>query len=99
MTNFIDDVLAPRVTVKLSKAIGVLGEKEITELTFREPTVGDLIVADQVKGGLAKTAAVLASMCDVSLPVFKSIGTKDFQKIVAATEGLLGNDLSNTTGD
>lgn len=79
-------------TVKLLKSI-THGDKEITELTFREPTLGDLI-AGEVVGGNSKTAqvaATLAAMADIPYPVFKSITAKDFMRIDKATEGLVGN--------
>lgn len=79
-------------TVKLSKSITHDG-KEITELTFREPTLGDLI-AGEVVGANSKTAqvaATLAAMADITLPVFKTITAKDFAKINAATAHLVGN--------
>jgi len=87
------------VTVALSKPLAN-GETTITELTFREPTVGDLIIGDQMNGQLAKMTAILASISDTPLPVFKQIGAKDFSKIVSKTGPLLGNDKkNNTTGD
>lgn len=90
--------MSDTVTVKLSKPV-THGETTISELTFREPTVGDLILGDQMTGQLAKMSAILASISDVPLPAFKKIGTRDFSAIVSATAGLLGNDKTPTTGD
>ncbi|WP_296077784.1 phage tail assembly protein [uncultured Agrobacterium sp.] len=85
------------VTVELSTPV-THDEKTITALTFREPTVGDLIVGDSFTGQLTKMTAILASISDTTLPFFKKIGAKDFQKIVSATTDLLGNGKSSTTG-
>ncbi|OJH51630.1 hypothetical protein ATN81_28135 [Agrobacterium pusense] len=86
------------VTVALAKPV-TNGETTITELTFREPTVGDLIIGDQMTGQLSKMTAILASISDTPLPAFKRIGAKDFSKIVDATAGLLGNEKKkDTTG-
>lgn len=86
------------VTVTLAKPV-TNGETPITELTFREPTVGDLLIGDQMPGQLAKMTAILASISDTPLPAFKKIGAKDFSKIVTATAGLLGNEKKKgTTG-
>ncbi|HCV74011.1 phage tail assembly protein [Agrobacterium tumefaciens] len=86
------------VVVTLSKPV-THGEDRYPVLTFREPTVGDLIVGDQFPGQLAKMTAILASISDTPLPAFKKIGAKDFSKIVTATSGLLGNEKKkDTTG-
>lgn len=79
-------------TVPLTKPI-THGDKKITELTFREPTLGDLIAGETV-GGASKTgqvAATLAAMADIPYPVFKTISARDFMRIDKATEGLVGN--------
>lgn len=94
--------MSDTVTVTLSKPV-THNETTISELTFREPTVGDLILGDQIgTGQLARMSAILASISDVPLPAFKKIGAKDFSKIVDATSELMGNDTKKkkpTTGD
>ncbi|MGC4389619.1 phage tail assembly protein [Agrobacterium sp. M50-1] len=86
------------VTVALAKPV-TNGDTTISELTFREPTVGDLIIGDQMTGQLSKMTAILASISDTPLPAFKKISANDFSKIVTATAGLLGNDKKkDTTG-
>ena len=59
------------VTVALAKPV-TNGETTIAELTFREPTVGDLIIGDQMTGQLSKMTAILASGEDGT---FKDIAT------------------------
>ena len=88
--------MSDTVTVTLSKPV-THGEASISELTFREPTVGDLILGDQMIGRLAQMTAVLASISETPLPAFKKISGKDFQKIITATSGLLGNDRKKAT--
>lgn len=90
--------MSSAVSVSLSKPV-THGDTTISELSFREPTVGDLIVGDQMTGSLAKMTAILASISDTPLPAFKKIGAKDFQQIVSATSDLLGNGTGNTTGE
>lgn len=93
------DTLNETVTVPLSKPV-THGDQTFSELIFREPTVGDLILGDQVgTGQLARMSVILASISDVPLPAFKKIRARDFSKIVSDTAGLLGNDKMNTTGD
>ena len=92
--------MSETVTVTLAKPV-THDDKTISELTFREPTVGDLIIGDSFTGQLSKMTAILASISDTTLPTFKKIGAKDFQNIVTATAGLLGNDKKDkkpTTG-
>ncbi|WP_108459486.1 phage tail assembly protein [Devosia naphthalenivorans] len=78
------------VTVKLSKPITHNGE-EISELTFHEATVGDMIAGDEVEGDFGKTVAILASMAGVSYEAFKAMRAGDINKVTKATTGLLGN--------
>lgn len=80
------------VTVKLTKPIRH-DDKELTELTFREPTVGDLIAGETVAGNskTGQVAATLAAMADIPYPVFKTISAGDFMRIDRATKDLVGN--------
>lgn len=85
-------------TVTLSKPVehnGTVYDK----FTFREAEVGDLMLADAVKGETSKVVAVLASMADVPLPAFKKIKSRDLNAIMAATKDLMGEEPPVTTGD
>ena len=79
-------------TVKLSKPIKV-GDKEVSEITLREPTLGDLIAGETVGGTsqTAKVAATLAAMADIPYSAFKTISARDFVKINEAAEPFMGN--------
>ena len=77
-------------TFKLTKSIKD-GDTEITELTFRELSVGDLITADAVEGDLARIVAALALSANVPLPVFKTISANDLPGIIEANAELVGN--------
>ena len=79
-----------KITVQLSQPI-TDGENQITELSFREANVGDMIAADGIEGDFAKTAAILASMAGVPLQTFKQLPVRDLNKITQATAGFLGN--------
>ncbi|MCD1264083.1 hypothetical protein B5M44_04060 [Shinella sumterensis] len=84
-------------TVKLSKPVEHNG-KIYDEFTFREAEVGDLMLADAVKGEMSKIVAVLASMADVPLPAFRKVKSRDLNAIMAATKDLLGEEPPVTTG-
>jgi hypothetical protein len=86
------------IRVTLSKPIKV-EDKEVTELTFREPEVGDLVASEGISSGvMGQTVATLAQMADVPLASFRKIKARDLNKIISATSGLLGNDLQEDGG-
>ncbi|MCZ7468511.1 phage tail assembly protein [Agrobacterium sp. O3.4] len=85
------------ISVTLAKPVELEG-KTYTELTFREPEVGDLIVADEVTSDIARLVTLLALISEVPLPAFKKIKGSDFKAIVTKTKPLLGNDQKTTTG-
>ncbi|MFC5760516.1 phage tail assembly protein [Rhizobium sp. GCM10022189] len=75
------------------------GDKTFSRLTFREATVGDIMLAESVAGGnVARSAVMLANIADVPLPAFKKIPAREFNKILDLTKDLLGNE-EETTGD
>lgn len=78
-------------TVVLSRPLKV-ADGEVTILTFREAELGDMIAADAVVGEMAKTSAVLASMCGVPLQAFRKITMADMNAILKKVGHLLGND-------
>lgn len=86
------------VNVSLAKPVEFEG-KTYSELTFREPEVGDLLLADSASPGIGQMVALLALISDVPLPAFKKIKGNDFKIIVAKTKPLLGNGPTNTTGE
>lgn len=90
--------MSEKITVTLSKPIAVEG-KEVTELSLREPTLGDLITAETVGKGneLAKVAATLAAMADIPLPAFHSLSARDFAKINEVAAPLLGTGEQDGT--
>lgn len=82
------------ITVKLRTPVRDDAGKMIRELTFREPTVDDMLTAEAVgsggKGGeLRATVAMLASMAGVEMAVMKRITRRDFQRITEACNPLL----------
>lgn len=85
------------IKVTLSKPVTHDG-KTYADLTFREPNVGDLMVADTFESQMGKMVAVLAAISDVPIPAFKKFSATDFKVIVAATKDILGNGETNTTG-
>ena len=85
------------ISVTLAKPVELEG-KTYSELTFREPEVGDLILADEVTSDIARLVTLLALISEVPLPAFKKIKGSDFKAIVTKTKPLLGNDQKTTTG-
>ena len=83
------------ITVPLKSPVDFNGEK-FSELTFREPDVGDMIAAETaaatVGGGQqATTAALLSSISGVSFGAFQRIKARDLKSILEATKAYLGN--------
>ncbi len=86
------------ISATLAKPVEHEG-KTYTELTFREPEVGDLILADEVTSDIARLVTLLALISEVPLPAFKKIKGSDFKAIVTKTKPLLGNDQKTMTGE
>lgn len=81
------------ITVQLSEPVA-LGEapnvKTFSEITFRKLKGRDLLAMDKMKGEMAKTFAMLASMGGVPFQVFEEMDTDDFQKAMLAIVPLMG---------
>lgn len=86
------------VSVTLKKPV-THNDETYSALTFREPEVGDLLLAEKSEGGMAQMVTLLAAVSGVPLPAFKKIKSTDFKKIMADTKKLLGNDQKTTTGE
>lgn len=86
------------VNITLSKPV-THNDETYSALTFREPEVGDLLIAEKSEGGMAQMVTLLASISGVPLPAFKKIKGRDLKRIIADTKDLLGNDQTNTTGE
>ena len=84
-------------TITLSAPVEANGQ-QITALTFREATVGDLMAGSNFKDEMSQTIAVLASISGVSVPTFKQIKARDLKRIMSEVGDLLGNG-AETTGD
>ena len=84
------------ITVTLSSPIDAGDGKKIDALTFREAELGDMIASDSVTGDTAKTAAMLAGMCGMPLPVMKKLKMRDITKILREVAPLLGNEAPQT---
>lgn len=85
------------VNVTLAKPVEHDG-KTYSGLTFREPDVGDLMLAETATSDMGRMVNILASISDVPLPAFKKIKGSDFKVILKKTKALLGNDETTTTG-
>lgn len=78
------------VDVELSRPLEIDGAK-VAKLRMREPTVGDQLVADEMKGSeAAKEIATLANLCQVAPDDIKRLTLKDYKRLQAAFLGFLG---------
>ena len=84
-------------TVKLKKPIEHKG-KTYSEFTFREASTGDLMMSDKFEGQTSKIVAMLASMAEVELAVFKLLPAREFSRIMTEVGDLLGESEPVTTG-
>ncbi|MCR5941115.1 phage tail assembly protein [Ochrobactrum sp. XJ1] len=65
---------------------------KITDLTFTEPDVGQMIdVEEAAKGEIDRTMRILAMMCGLPFEIFRKIKGRDITQIIAKTEVILGN--------
>jgi len=74
------------------------GGKTYATLTFREAETGDLMAAEKLEGQVSRTAAVLASMCDMPLPAFRKIKAKEFARIMTEVADLMGELSASPEG-
>lgn len=89
--------MSKTATVKLTTRIDNNGQS-ISELTFREAEIGDLIAGSKYETELEQTIAVLASVSDTPLHVFKKIKASDLKLIMKQASALLGNEEPTPTG-
>ncbi len=80
------------VTVKLAAPIQD-GERTISELTFREAEVGDLIDAANCSNEMERIATVMAAVSGTPLPVFRKIKARDLKNIMKQVGNLVGNEI------
>lgn len=85
------------VTVPLASPIEHKGVTHAS-LTFREAELGDLCAGDHFDGQMQKTAALLAGMAGVELPVIKLLKARDLSVVMDKVGHLMGNDIPSTTG-
>lgn len=85
------------VKVTLSRPLDIDGQK-VTELSFRESEVGDMLDAEDATTEYRRLVIVLAAMCNVPVERFRKIATRDFYTIMDRCKDLVGNGTSATTG-
>lgn len=73
------------VTVPLSKPIEH-DDKTIASLTLKEMTVADLCASDLVDGPTKKSAALLASITGVPLPLILKLPIADYSRAMEAID-------------
>lgn len=69
---------------------------DIPELTFREPTVGDLESADAITGDVGKQRMIIASVTGVSVVLLKKLGMADYARCGRVLMHYTGNEPSES---
>lgn len=87
--------MADTVEVKLDYPV-TFKDQTIDTLTFRRRKARDLVAMDAVKGEMAKTLALFASMCGQPLPVIEDLDGDDLDKVMDATADLMGKAVAAT---
>lgn len=76
--------------VALSRAIDIDGAA-VKVLRMREPTVGDQLAIDDMKGGESvREVALLANLCEVSPEDIKRLTLKDYRALQQVFMGFIG---------
>lgn len=80
------------VTVKLLAPIQN-GEQTISELTFREAEVGDLIDVADCSNEMERIGKMIALVTDTPLPAIRKIKARDLKNIMSQVGALVGNEI------
>lgn len=73
--------------ISLSKPLDIDGAK-VSELTMREPTVGDQLAASEAGGSAAvQEINLIANLCQVSPGDIKKLPLRDYKKVQDAFMG------------
>jgi len=77
------------VDVELTRPL-VIDGAQVKALRMREPTVGDQLATEELKGGeSAKEIAMFANLCEISPDDIKRLTLKDYKKVQAAFLGFI----------
>jgi hypothetical protein len=72
------------MTITLSRGFKVNGAV-VTEITMREPTVGDQIVASESKASEAqKDLAMFSNLCEIAPDDLRNLPLRDYTRLAAA---------------
>lgn len=74
-------------TIKLETGIEIDGTR-VKALTMREPTVGDQIAAQEVKGSpAAQEVALVANLCEITPADVQRLTLRDYGRVQEALRG------------
>lgn len=77
----------------LKSPVNLSSGVKLTEVTLREPEVGDMIAVEDSGGGeTARVAHLLARMCDMDRADFALIKSRDAQAMKAKADKKWGNE-------
>lgn len=76
-------------TIELSRPFEVSGVK-LSVISMREPTVGDQLAQDAMKGGdAAKEITTMANLCEIAPDDIKRLPMRDYKRVQAAFLGFI----------
>ncbi|MRN66536.1 phage tail assembly protein [Brucella sp. 10RB9213] len=81
--------MSKTITVQLSTPINHDG-KQISSITFKEPTARDACNADLVEGDFKKMLAIISGMAGLPLPILQDLPMREFNRIVKEVAPLMG---------
>lgn len=77
------------VDIELRSSLEIDGA-QVKTLRLREPTVGDQLASEEIKGSeAAKEIAMLSNLCEISPNDIKRMKLHDYKKLQAAFVGFL----------
>ena len=79
--------MSDKIVVKLRKPLTV-GDNLISELTLREPTIGEVITAEKAAGGDAeRLLSIIGQVAGVDAMFLRAMSVRDFKAVGAVVDG------------
>lgn len=80
-------IVTDHADIKLGRPLEIAGVA-VSTLRMREPTVGDQMVASEIKGSAAQQEIVMiANLCEISPDDIKRLPLRDYRKLQEAFLG------------
>ncbi len=94
MSDYIVENDDGTITIMFKRAVKSDNDKiaDITEITLKIPTIGDVEASDNAKGDVGKTIRIIQSLSGVSTAMIRRIAMSDFANIGEALEMHMGGE-------